>query len=79
MTTETWSWAELDEAKLELVDEAEESLPADYVLVYEPGARGIPAHEVPGVAPAPLDAEAVQRLQAIEQRLGKVAVAYTRS
>lgn len=74
-----WSWAELDEEKLELVDEAERELGADFVLVFRPGPPGIPAQVLGGVAPQPLDPAGVERLRGLEERVGGVAVAYRRA
>lgn len=78
MSDTTWSWAELDEAQLELVDEAERELGADFVLVYREGPPGIPVQALGRVTPAPLDEERVDRLRGLEQRMGGVAVAYRR-
>lgn len=79
MTQATWSWAELDEAQLELVDEAERELGADFVLVYRPGPPGIAPAVLGGVEPSPLSASMIDRLHGLEQQLGGVAVAYRRA
>lgn len=79
MTEATWFWAELDETQLELVDEAERELGADYVLVYRPGPPGIAAAVLGGVEPSPLDPAMIDRLRGLEKQLRGVAVAYRRA
>lgn len=79
MTEATWSWAELDEDQLELVDEAERELGADFVLAYRPGPPGIVPAALGGVEPSPLDAAMIDRLRGLEQELGTVVVAYRRA
>ena len=79
MAEAIWTWAQLDERALALVDEAERTLGADYVVVYREGewGRDIPAHV--GLPPAPLDASQLECLQGFEGAIEGVAVAYRRA
>jgi len=79
MADTTWSWAELDEQQLELVDDVERELGAEFVLVYRPGPPGIPTGALGGVEPSPLDAAKIDRLRGLEAQVGGVAVAYRRA
>lgn len=79
MRTANWSLAELDDAELDLVREAEETLGADVVLVYRPGGDGVPASDPPGLRPSELDESKLECLQGLERRIGSVAVAYRRA
>lgn len=79
MTEATWSWAELDERQLELVDEAEAELGGDYVLVYRPGPPGVRLTALGDVEPSPLDGPQLDRLRGLEREVGAVAVAYRRA
>jgi hypothetical protein len=78
MTGTTWTWAELDDQGVELVQETERTLGADVVLVF---AEGQPrAHGgIFGLVPADLDASQLECLRGVEQRVGAVAVAYSRA
>ena len=65
MTTEPWSWAELDNEQLDLVRQAEETLGADVVLVYTPGGDGVPVSASSGLRPSELDESKVDCLQGV--------------
>lgn len=76
--TDTWTWAELDEAALDLVHEAEQTLGADVVLVFTQGAPRANGG-IFDLRPADLDASQLECLQGVEARIGGVAVAYQRA
>jgi hypothetical protein len=76
MTDAIWTWATLDAHGLSLVEEAERSLGADFVLAY---AAGEPRTDLPARLPltaASLDASQLEVLRGLEAELGVVAVAY---
>jgi hypothetical protein len=77
MTDAIWTWAQLDAHGLDLVEEAERTIGADFVLVY---AAGEPRTDLPTRLPltaASLDARQLEQLRGLEAELGVVAVAYT--
>ena len=76
MTDAIWTWATLDAHGLSLVEEAERTLGADFVLAY---AAGEPRTDLPALLPltaASLDARQLEHLRGLEAELGVVAVAY---
>jgi len=76
MTEAIWTYARLDDRGIELVQEAERTLGADYVVVY---AEGDPRRDLPAQLPfkaAPLDESQLECLRGLESQLGGVAVAY---
>jgi hypothetical protein len=76
MTDAIWTWATLDAHGLSLVEEAERSLGADFVLAY---AAGEPRTDLPARLPhtaASQDASPHEVLRGLEAELGVVAVAY---
>lgn len=76
-----WSYAELGPEQLELVVEAERTLDADVVMVYQPSSWGTVDPEVvtaDGLHPEPLEASQLECLQGLEARVGGVMVAYRR-
>jgi hypothetical protein len=78
MTAATWTWAQLDAQGLELLEETERALGADYVVVYAPGDPRVDAPARLPLPPAALDAAQLERLRGLEAQVGGVAVAYQR-
>jgi hypothetical protein len=79
MTEAIWTWAHLDAHGIELVEEAERTLGADFVVVY---AEGDPRRDMPAQLPftaAPLDESQLECLRGLESQVGGVAVAYRQS
>ncbi|MFP5343237.1 MAG: hypothetical protein ACLGIJ_09970 [Candidatus Limnocylindria bacterium] len=79
---EAWTFAQLDEAKLALVAEAERTLDTDIVMVYEPSRWGLVDDETvaeQGLEPVELEPSQLECLQGLESMLGGVAVAYRRA
>jgi hypothetical protein len=76
MTTQTWTWARLDEQTIALVEETERAIGVGFVVIYAPGdpRRDMPA-SLP-LAAAPLDEAQLERLRGLEAKVGGVAVAY---
>ena len=71
-----WTWANLDAGGIALVEEAERTLGADFVVVY---AEGDPRRDMPAQLPlkaATLDDSQLECLRGLESQLGGVAVAY---
>jgi hypothetical protein len=79
MNDSGWNWARLDRQGIALVQETEATLGADIVLAYAQGAPLADPSTRAGLAPASLTESELECLQGIEQRLGIVAVAYTRA
>ena len=77
MTREIWVWADLDDRKLGLVQEAERTLGADCVLAYRKGDSGRDVPLVVNLKPAPLTASQLECLQGVERLIESVTVAYT--
>ncbi len=76
MTEAIWTYARLDARGIELVEEAERTLGADYVVVY---AEGDPRRDMPAnlaFKAAPLDESQLECLRGLESQVGGVAVAY---
>jgi hypothetical protein len=76
MTETIWTWAKLDARGLSLVEEAERTLGADFVVAY---AAGEARTDVPARLPlraANLDESQLECLRGLEAELGVVAVAY---
>jgi hypothetical protein len=76
MAEAIWTWANLDARGIALVEEAERTLGADFVVVY---AEGDPRRDLPAQLPlkaAPLDESQLECLRGLESQLGGVAVAY---
>lgn len=82
MATENWKWAKLTSEQMRLLAEAEQTLGADYLLVYQPNKAADPIRlgslnsELPI---APLNDSQLECLRGLETRLGAVVVAYQRS
>ncbi len=76
---EAWTFAQLDPAKLALVNEAERTLDTDIVMVYEPTRYGLVDDETvadQGLSPVDLDPSQLECLQGLERMVGGIAVAY---
>jgi hypothetical protein len=79
---EAWTFAQLDPAKLALVNEAERTLDTDIVMVYEPARYGLVDDDTvaeQGLAPVDLEPSQLECLQGLERMVGGVAVAYKRT
>jgi hypothetical protein len=74
-----WTWANLDADQLALMAEAERTLGADILLVYEPTAQPTAASmeaQVEDLAAAPLTESQLECLHGLEEQLHGVIVAY---
>ena len=81
MNETLWTWADLDAAQAELVQETEQELGADVVLVYQPTtSRAVsgPAEFDPDLRPVELEDAQLESLRSLERAVGAVAVAYRR-
>lgn len=79
---EAWTFAQLDEAKLALVAEAERTLDTDIVMIYEPSRWGLVDEETvaeQGLEPVELEPSQLECLQGLETIVGGIAVAYRRT
>jgi hypothetical protein len=76
MSTQTWKWANLNNEQMNLLSEAEKTLGADYLLVYQPGeARDMDAQSSQ-LSVAQLNDSQLECLRGLENRLDAVVVAY---
>ena len=80
MAAAGWTFADLEPEQLELVLEAERALDTDIVMAYRPSPYGTvdPDTIADGLRPVELEATELEFLQAMEQRVGGVLVAYRR-
>ena len=81
MTT-GWTWANLTDDQLKLMAEAERTLGADYLLVYQSSPRptdGSVEAQLEDLRPAPLTASQLECLHGLEEQLHTIVVAYTSS
>ncbi|MBA2372944.1 MAG: hypothetical protein H0V74_01905 [Chloroflexi bacterium] len=81
MSGNGWAFADLDEAQLELVRLAEQTLDADVVMVFEPTDPEFAvdaANLAPGLRPVRLEPSQLECLQGLEKQVDAVAVAYSR-
>ena len=79
MSTTGWTWAELSGDQLQIVALAEQTLGADYLLVYRPAAssgRGV-VSRVRSLQAAPLTESQLECLHGLEAQLQAIVVAYT--
>ena len=81
MSFHGWMWADLSPDQLALIAEAEQTLGADYLLVYVPDEGNAPADEEPAVPPAwmhtaPLNESQIDCLQGLESMIKATIVAY---
>jgi hypothetical protein len=78
MTTTEWSWADLTDDQLSKVATAEQSLGADYLLVYQPNPQDAGGAVRPhGLRPASLTESQLECLHGLETQLQAIVVAYT--
>jgi len=81
MNNTSWSWAELSDPQLEYVTEAEGTLGADYLLVYQPESSQ--PSQAGGLSDslqvASLNPSQLECLQGLEDKLQAVVVAYNKS
>ncbi len=78
MTNEAGTWADLDEAQLALVREAEETLGSEVVVAYRRGDESRVGRGGVALPPAALDESQLECLRGVESRIGCIAVAYGR-
>ena len=75
-----WTWANLTDDQLKLMAEAERTLGADYLLVYQPSPQptddSVEA-QLEDLQPAPLTASQLECLHGLEEQLRTIVVAYT--
>jgi len=80
MSAQEWTWANLTADELSLVNEAERTLGATYVLAYQPTANapssGVES-QLHDVHAARLTASQLECLQGLESQLHAILVAYT--
>lgn len=79
MATQTWQWAELTPEQKMLLDEAERTLGADYLLAYEssePSDVNRPESLSTDLPVARLNDSQLECLRGLESRLEAVVVAY---
>jgi hypothetical protein len=79
MNESAWYWARLDRQGIALVKETEASLGADVVLAYGQGGPAADASILAGFEPAALTESELECLKGVEEKLGIVAVAYSRA
>jgi hypothetical protein len=80
MSTEQWTFADLEPEQLALVIEAERTLDTDVVVAYAPSKWGTvdPDTVAEGMHPVELEASQIEYLQGLERKVGGVLVAYRR-
>lgn len=71
-----WTWSELDEEQVRLLEEVEEELDGELILAYRPADPNRDRPVTVRMTPAELDDAELRRLQELERRVGCVAVAY---
>jgi hypothetical protein len=73
-----WSFADLEPAQIDLVEEAERTLETDVVMAYKPGRWGTVDPDAIGDAlqPVELEASQLEYLQGLERKVDGVLVAY---
>ena len=76
MPANAWNWAELTDDQMAKVATAEQTLGADYLLVYQPAGAGGTA-TAPALRPAPLTESQLECLAGLETQLQAVVVAYS--
>jgi hypothetical protein len=79
MDTEQWTWADLDDEKIRLLSEAEQTLGADILMAYDQdGQPEVKSEHVPrlGLQVSPLDESQIECLQGLENQINAVVIAY---
>lgn len=74
---DAWKWAELDDKKMGLLKEAEETLGADYLLAFHTDGGDRPPQV--NMQPASLDDSQVECLAGTEKLLDAVVIAYQKA
>lgn len=77
-----WNWADLTEPQMEMLQEAERTLGAEFLIAFQRSGRpnvwsGWFSRN--GLIVAPLDDSQLECLQGLEQKMGSVVVAYQQS
>ena len=80
MSADGWTFADLEPAQLDLVNEAERTLDTDVVMAYTPSPWGTvdPETVAEGMHPVDLESSQLEYLQGLERMVGGVLVAYRR-
>ena len=80
MNADGWTFADLEPAQLDLVNEAERTLDTDVVLAYAPSRWGTvdPDTVADGLHPVDLESSQLDYLKGLERMVGGVLVAYRR-
>ena len=80
MSTQQWTFADLEPEQLVLVNEAERTLDTDVVVAYAPSPWGTvdPDTVAVGMHPVELESSQLECLQGLERMVGGVLVAYRR-
>lgn len=76
MPATTWTWANLTDDQMAKVATAEQTLGADFLLVYQPADTGATA-TAPELLPAALTESQLECLAGLETQLQAVVVAYS--
>jgi hypothetical protein len=73
-----WSFADLEPAQIDLIQEAERTLGTDVVMAYKPSRWGSVDPDVIGdtLRPVELEASQLEYLQGLERKVDGVLVAY---
>jgi hypothetical protein len=77
-SSESWTWADLDQQQLDQLKDAEESLGAEILLAYQTGERPIRQELFSrnSLRAAPLDDSQLEQLKELEESMQVVLVAY---
>lgn len=80
MSVDGWTFADLEPAQLDLLNEAERTLDTDIVMAYAPSRWGTvdPETIADGLHPVDLESSQLECLQGLERMVGGVLVAYRR-
>ncbi len=79
MSNTGWTWAPLTSEQIKLVTEAEQTLGADYLLVYQAGEQATSRLTLSHAQVAALSESQLECLQGLEMKLQAVVIAYRRS
>jgi len=80
MTDSHWTWANLTDIQRQQIAEAENTLGADYLLVYQPGQQmaSQSVESSGGLQVASLNPSQLECLQGLENQLQAVVIAYSK-
>lgn len=77
-----WSWADLDDEQLRILQEAETTLGTDILLAYDQGGQAsIQGERVSqsGLEVAPINESQLECLQGLETKMQSVVIAYQKT